>query len=137
MLPGPTERFVPEAEDAVEEGQDPNPCEEDEEFFNSRPDAEEMEAAISKFLDAMPALELDGFQHLHKQLARLPLPSQKGVSSMGHDEAVEGGLLKTMSEEELKRFTPSELLLYKHAQEYRYILEHNSTYTYVLVHTRT
>jgi hypothetical protein len=30
---------------------DPKPCEEDEEFFKSRPNAEEMEQAISKFLD--------------------------------------------------------------------------------------
>ena len=117
MLPGQTERLVPEAENAMDEDLDPHPCQEDEEFFKARPNAEEMEAAISKSLDAMPALETDGFQHLHRQLARLPLPNQKDVRSMGHDEAVEGGLLKTMSEEELKRFTPSELLLYKHAQE--------------------
>ncbi len=101
----------------MDEDQDPNPCEEDEKVFKARPNAEEMEAAISKFLDAMPALETHAFQHLHRQLARLPLLNQKDVRSMGHDEAVEGGLLKTMSEEEPKRFTPSELLLYKHAQE--------------------
>ncbi len=107
---------------------DPHPCEEDEEFFKARPNAEEMEAAISKFLDVMPALETDGFQHLHRQLALLPLPNQKEVRSMGHDEAVDGCLLNTMSEEELKQFTPRELLLYKHAQENRYTPEQISTY---------
>ncbi len=86
-----------------------------------------MEAAFSKFLDAMPALETDGFQHLHRQLALLPLPIQKVISSIGPDEAVDGGLLKTMSEEELKLFTPSALLLYKHTQEYRYIPVHTRT----------
>jgi hypothetical protein len=85
----------------------------------------------------MPALETDGFHYLHRQLARLPPPNQKDVRSMGHDEAVEGGLLKTMSEEELKRFTPSELLLYKHAQGYRYTAEHISTYHLSLILTST
>jgi hypothetical protein len=42
MLPGQTEKFVSEAEDAVEEDLDPNPCWEDEEFFKLRPDGEEM-----------------------------------------------------------------------------------------------
>ncbi len=78
-------------------GSGPHPCKEDEEFFKAKPNAEEMEEASSKFLDAMPALETDGFQHLHRQLAWLPLPNQKVVSSMGHYEAVDGGLLKTMS----------------------------------------
>jgi hypothetical protein len=47
---------------------------------------------------------------------------------MRNAEAVEGGLIKTMSKEELKRFTPYEVLLYKHALEYRYIAIHTSTY---------
>jgi hypothetical protein len=52
MLPGPSERYVPVVESALDEDLDPHPCEEDEELFNlkSRPDAEEMEQAISKFL---------------------------------------------------------------------------------------
>jgi hypothetical protein len=33
--------------------------------------------------------------------------------------ALEGGFLPKMNEEQQKRFTPSELLLYKHAVEYR------------------
>ncbi len=33
-----------------DEDLDPHPCEEDEEFFKSRPDAEKMEQAIGKFL---------------------------------------------------------------------------------------
>jgi hypothetical protein len=41
---------------------------------------------------------------------------------MAHKDAVEGGFLPSMTEEEQKRFTPSELLLYKHALEYRYKL---------------
>ncbi len=131
MLPRQSEKIVQEVQPALDDDLDPHPCEEDEEFFKARPNAEEMEQAISKFLDAMPSLETDNFQNLHRQLALLPLPNEEVVSSMTHDAAVEGGLMKTMSEEELRQFTPSELLLYKHAQEYRYIHVH------ILVHTST
>ena len=50
MLPVPSERYVPVVESALDEDLDPHPCKEDEEFFKSRPDAEEMGQAISKFL---------------------------------------------------------------------------------------
>jgi hypothetical protein len=48
---------------------------------------------------------------------------------MAHAESVnlEGGLIKTMTEDKLKTFTPSELLLYKHAVEYRYRPVHWAT----------
>ena len=124
MLPGPTERVEPEVES---ENPDPHPCEEDDEYFQARPNAEEMEEAISKFMDGMPALELDLFQQLHRQLARLPLPDKKVVNSMTLDEAVDGGVLKTMSEDELKRFTPSELDTSTH--------RNTGIYKYELVHT--
>ena len=42
--------------------------------------------------------------------------------AQAHKDALEGGFLPSMTEEEQKRFTPSELLLYKHALEYRYKL---------------
>jgi hypothetical protein len=32
MLPGPSERYVPVVESALDEDLDPHPCEEDEEF---------------------------------------------------------------------------------------------------------
>ncbi len=57
MLPVPSERYVPVVQSQLDEDLDPHPCEEDEEFFKSRPNAEEMEDAISKFLDAMPTVE--------------------------------------------------------------------------------
>ncbi len=117
MLPGPTERLVPEAEGALEQDLDPHPCKEDEFFFKTRPNTEEMEEAISKFLNVIPALETDGFQQLHRQLAWLPLPNQKVVCSMGHDEAVDGGLMKTMS---------------IHVQTYQYVLVYMCTYQYIL-----
>ncbi len=126
MLPGLSERYVPVVESAIDEDLDLHPCEEDEEIFKSRPNEEEMEQAISKFLDGMPAVESKRYGQLHSHLARLP--DSKKITSMTHTEAVDGGLLKTMSKDELKRFTPSELLLYKIASEHRYIPVHTSTY---------
>jgi hypothetical protein len=122
-------------ESVLDEGLDRNPCEEDEEFFASLPNAEEMEQAIGKFLDGMPAVESNGYEQLHRHLARLPVPEKKIISAIPHNEAVEGGLIKTLSEEELRRFTPSELLLYKIASEHRYMQVHTSMFPYILVYT--
>ena len=77
---------------------------------------------------ALPAVESQRYEQLHRHLARLPVPEKKIISAMSHTEAVEGGLIKTLSEEELKRFTPSELLLYKIASEQRYMQVHTSMY---------
>jgi hypothetical protein len=97
MLPGPSERYVPVVESALDEDLDPHPWGEDEEFFKSRPKAEEMEQATSKFLDGMPAVESKRYEQLHRHIARLPMPEAKNISPMTHTEAVEGGLLKTCS----------------------------------------
>ena len=96
-------------------------CPEDAEFYD-RPDAATMEEAISRFMDGMEAQECSGFKDLHRLLGRLPVPTVKPSQPMTHKDALEGGFLPSMSEEEQKRFTPSELLLYKHALEYRYKL---------------
>ena len=82
---------------------------------------------------ALPAVESQRYEQLHRHLARLPVPEKKIISANSHTETVEGGLLKTMSEEELKRFTPSELLLYKIASEHRYIQLEVHTCTYKII----
>ncbi len=86
-------------------------CQEDEEFFESRQDAETMDKAINKFMDGMEAQEHGG---------------------------LEGGFLPSMNEEEQRRFMPAELwvLLYKHALEYRYKRVDSSTSLNILVHTK-
>ncbi len=66
----------------MDEDLDPHPCEEDEEFFNSRPDQEETEHAISKFLDGMPAVESKRYEQLHRHLARLPVPDAKKMLTL-------------------------------------------------------
>ncbi len=55
------------------EGDYNDPCKEDEEFFESRPDAETMDEAINKFMDGMEAQERGGFKDLRRFLGRLPV----------------------------------------------------------------
>ena len=100
-----------------------DPCPEDEEFFDARPDAATMEEAIGNFMDGIEAQERDGFKHLHQFVGRLPVPTVNVSPSMSLKDALEGGFLPSMTEEEQKRFTPSELILYKHALEYRWTAE--------------
>jgi hypothetical protein len=96
-----------------------SPCPEDGDFFDARPDAAETEEAINKFMCGLESQEQDGFDRLHSLLCRLPVPVATNGSNMSHTEALDGGFLPRMDEEQQKRFTPSELLLYKHAVEYR------------------
>ena len=42
---------------------------------------------------------------------------------MTHAQAIKAQFLSGMAEEEQKRFTPSELLLYQHALEYKWTAE--------------
>jgi hypothetical protein len=94
---------------------------EDEEFFQG-PDTESKEEAINKFLDGMEDQERSGFKGIDRFLRRLPVPAGKQTRSMSHAEARAGQFLPDMDADEQKRFTPSELLIYKHALEYRFIL---------------
>ena len=50
-----------------DEGDD-NPCIEDEDFFQGRPDADAMDETITKFLDGMEGQERGGFKDLHRFL---------------------------------------------------------------------
>jgi hypothetical protein len=96
-----------------------SPCPEDDEFFDARPTAAETEEAINKFISGLECQERSCFDRLHTLLSKLPVPVATTGSKMSHAAALEGGFLPKMNEEQQKRFTPSELLLYKHAVEYR------------------
>ncbi len=61
--------------------------------------------------------------HSFTLLSSLPVPVQKETRSMTHAQAIEGDFIPTMSEEEKKGFTPSELIVYKHALEYKWTVE--------------
>ena len=106
---------------------DPSPCPEDEEFF-VRPDAAAMEGAIGKFLDGLEGQERSGFEEMHRFLSTLPVPKPQDSKGMTHAEALDGKFLPDLDEEQRKRFTPSELIIYKHAQDYRYIGLYTSIY---------
>jgi hypothetical protein len=110
----------PPADQDNDRGDNGDPCPEDEEYFD-RPDAATMEEAISQFMDGMEAQKRGGFNDLHGLLWRLPVPIVKagqGRQAMTHKDALEGGFIPSMTEDEQELFTPSELLLYKHALEY-------------------
>ena len=99
-----------------------SPCPEDGDFFDGRPNAEETEEAISKFMSGLEGQEASCFESLHTLLGKLPVPAATHGSKMSHAAALEGGFIPKMDKEQEKRFTPSELLLYKHAVEYRYLI---------------
>jgi hypothetical protein len=110
----------PPVEQEPEEG-DPCPYPEDEEFF-VRPDVAAMEEAIGKFLDGLgPGAQ--GFS------GNAPIPrNSPGAYSTGmtHAEALEGKFLPDLDEEQMKRLTPSKLIMYRHAQDFRYIVLYTS-----------
>ncbi len=96
-----------------------SPCPEDGDCFDARPDAAETKEAINKFISGLDSQEQAGFDRLHTLLSCLPVPVATNGSKMSNTAALDGGFLPKMDEEQQKRFTPSELLLYKHAVEYR------------------
>ncbi len=115
----PTVVLQPPAHSSLEQVDvDPCPEPEDEEFFQG-PDTESKEEAIK---DGMEDEGRSGFKGIDRLLGRLPVPAGKQTRSMSHAEARAGAFLLFMDAEEQKRFTPSELLIYKHAMEYRYIV---------------
>jgi hypothetical protein len=113
-------RDIPQPSNAREDEDGGSPCPEDGDFFDARPDAEETEKAISKFISGLECEEQSCFESLHTLLSKLPVPVATTTgSNMSHAAALDGGFLPTMDAEQQKRFTPSELILYKHAVEYR------------------
>ena len=70
-------------------------------------------------MSGLESQEKSCFDSLHSLLSKLPVPVATTGSTMSHAAALEGGFIPTMDEEQQKRFTPSELLLYKYAVEYR------------------
>jgi hypothetical protein len=90
-----------------------------------------MEEAITKFFNGMEGQERSGFTDWHRFLGCLPLPVAKGDSGMSHSKALESGFIPKTDEEEQKRFTLLEFLLYIHALEYRFFVHT----LYIHVHT--
>ena len=86
-----------------------------------RPDQEEMEQAINKFLQRLEKQEKRGFKDLATLLSQLPKLAQGSARSMSVAEAVVAGFLPALDKDQAYMFTPSELPLYRHAQDHRLI----------------
>ena len=74
------------------EDRDSHPCPEDEEFFECRPDAAELEEAIGKLMEGMEKQERTGYAALHKLLQGLPVPVHQTAGCMTQAEAFQGGM---------------------------------------------
>ncbi len=94
-----------------------------------------MEEAIGKFLDGLESQERSGFEEMHRFLATLPVPTPQESKGMTHAGALEGKFLADLDDEQRKRFTPTELIVYRHAQDLRYIALYTSISQYIQVYT--
>ena len=88
--------------------------------MDARPDKEEMEEAIEKFLSRLEKQEQREFKDLKTLLSELPCPQQAAGRSLSVSEAIEAGFLPKPDEDVVDKFTPSELRLYCHAQDHSY-----------------
>ena len=91
----------------------------DEENMDARPDQEEIEEAIKNFLQQLEQQEKKGFKDLASVLSLLPKPGNGSVRSISVAEAIEAGFLPAVDQAHGDMFTPSELRLYRHAQDHR------------------
>ena len=80
-------------------------------YLDARPDQDELEDAINQFLK--------GFKDMASMLSQLPKPAQGSVSSISVADAIEAGFLPALDKDQATMFTPSELHLYRHAQDHR------------------
>jgi len=78
-----------------------------------------MEDAINRFLLQMEKQEKKGFKDLASVLSLLPKPAQGSVCPISVADAIEAGFLPAVDEDQANMFTPSELRLYRHAQDHR------------------
>jgi hypothetical protein len=69
---------------------------------SGRSDADDMEEAITQFLDGLEEQERRGFKGLHRFIGRLSLPLEKESRGISHSEALKGGFLPAMDAEEQK-----------------------------------
>ena len=83
----------------------------DEEYLEARPNQEEMEDAINKFLVQLEKPERNGFKDLASVLSQLPKPAQGSATSLSVADAIEAGFLPALDKDQANMFTPSELLL--------------------------
>ena len=78
-----------------------------------------MEEAINRFLLQMEKQEKKGFKDLASVLSLLSKPVQGSVRPISVADAIEAGFLPAVDEDQANMFTPSELRVYRHAQDHR------------------
>ena len=83
-----------------------------------RPDQEEMEQAINKFLQRLEKQEKRGFKDLATLLSQLPKLAQGSACSISVAEAMEAGFLPALDKDQAHMFSPLEFLLYLHTKGY-------------------
>ena len=74
--------------------------------MDARPDQEEMEQAINKFLQRLEKQEKRGFKDLATLLSHLTKPAQGSARSMSVAEAMEAGFLPALDNDQADMFTP-------------------------------
>ena len=75
-----------------------------------------MDAAIADFFKRLEAQELE----LYASLITPAVPGKVDLKGLSVHPAMEAGMLPCIDDEEARRFTPSEVLLNRYAQDYRY-----------------
>ncbi len=80
--------------------------------MDARPDQDEMEQAIDKFLLKLEKQEKKGFKDLATILSPLPKPAQGSIRSISVAEAIEACFLPALEEDQANMSTQSELRLY-------------------------
>ena len=88
------------------------PNQHDEENMDARPDKEEMEQAINKFLWRLEKQEKKSFKDLATVLSQLPKPAQGSASPCWWPRLWRGWFLPALDEDQAYMFTPSGLHLY-------------------------
>ncbi len=72
-------------------------------------------------MDGLEGQERRGFEEIYSFIATLPVSAPKESREITHAEALKGMFLPYLDEDQRKRFTPTQLIMYRHAQDFRYI----------------
>ena len=74
-----------------------------------------MEADIADFLKRLKVQEKQRYRDLYAVLFLLPVQRMVDQTGVSVTAAIEAGMLPRMDDEEVRHFTPTEVLLYQHA----------------------
>jgi len=110
---------LPPPIDQLPEDEDHGQPEPEDDEFHGGPDQAAKDSAIADFLKRLEGLERHQYTGLDQVLSRLPVPKKVDQAGLSVSAAMDAGMLPRMDEEESQRFTPTEVLLYQHAQDHR------------------